>query len=162
MLEFARSWPEHDLLFLRRDIAQSEEVDHWVREVGAGEIVTIFALEGDRIVGYSEVARSPVRWNNHLGALHVLVEESLRGNGLGRMLTMEAFRVAIAQGVSKIVAQMTVDQESAINVFRRLGFESEAILHNHVRDHSGKTFDVVLMRFDVSHFHPTLGPRATE
>jgi ribosomal protein S18 acetylase RimI-like enzyme len=70
----------------------------------------------------------------------------VRGLGLGRTLMKEAFRVAGAMGIEKMVAQMTTDQASAINVFQNYGFENEAILQRHVKDRSGATYDLLVMR----------------
>ena len=110
LLEFARALPEHDLLFLRRDISQEPAIDDWISELKSGEIVTILAVEGGRIVGYATIHRSLLRWTAHVAELRVMVAESARGLGLGRVLTQEAFANALAMGIEKMVAQMTLDQ----------------------------------------------------
>jgi len=86
----------------------------------------------------------------------VLVGERGRGHGLGRSLTAEAFRIAEDMGVRKMVAQMTIDQDGAIRTFKRLGFTSEALLHDHVMDADGSTLDLVIMSQDVFAFERTL------
>ena len=68
----------------------------------------------------------------------------MRGQGLGRLLTTEAFRIASEMGVEKMVAQMTTDQRTAIAVFQNLGFENEAVLHQHVKDRDGKNYDLLI------------------
>lgn len=156
ILAFARSLPPHDLLFLRRDITDPAEVDAWMRDIGTGEVSTIVAVRDDEIVGYGSVARSPLSWMRHIAELRVLVGESMRGKGLGRVLTREAFRVAVDMGVEKMIAQMTIDQQGAMSVFRRLGFQSEALLPGHVKDRDGKTYDLVVMSQSVTAFQATL------
>lgn len=152
MLAFARALPTSDLLFLRRDITRPEEVADWVRDIEGGSSATILALDGDAIVGYSAVARSGPRWMHHVAELRVLVGEQYRRGGLGRLLITAAFRVAVDMGVEKMMAQMTVDQEGAIGVFYRLGFEEEARLRNHVKDREGKTYDLIVLSQDVSEY----------
>jgi hypothetical protein len=44
-----------------------------------------------------------------------------------------------------MVAQMTIDQQGAIHTFKRLGFTSEALLHDHVLDADGTTLALVVM-----------------
>lgn len=156
MLAFARSLPPHDLLFLRRDITDPAEVDAWMDDIATGEVSTILAVRDDDIVGYAAVARSPLSWMRHIAELRVLVGEPLRGKGLGRALTREAFRVAVDMGVEKMIAQMTIDQQGAMSVFRRLGFQSEALLPGHVKDRDGKTYDLVVMSQSVTAFQATL------
>lgn len=68
------------------------------------------------------------------------------------MLTEEAFRLALASSVEKMIAQMTLDQEGAIEMFRRMGFAPEALLKEHVKDRDGKKYDLVMMTHDVAAF----------
>ena len=157
ILEFARALPTHDLLFLRRDITQVEEVTAWAQEILVGTMATILAVDEEgRIGGYSAVARTPYSWMRHIAELRVLVSEAFRSQGLGRMLVAEAFRIAVDMGVVRMIAQMTIDQQGALQTFRRLGFESMAILPDHVMDRDGKTYDLVVMRQDVTRFRATL------
>ena len=73
----------------------------------------------------------------------------LRGRGIGRLLTEEAFRLALGMGVDKVIGQMTVDQHQAIAVFRSLGFQPEALLRDHVKDRQGEKHDLVILSHDV-------------
>ncbi len=156
ILAFARSLPSHDLLFLRRDITRPAEVDGWIASVVAGELATVLAIREDAVVGYAVVDRSRLEWMRHVAELRVMVSDSLRGQGLGRLLTTEAFRIASEMGVEKMVAQMTTDQRTAITVFQNLGFENEAVLHEHVRDRDGKKYDLLILRRAVSSFESSV------
>jgi len=156
ILAFARSLPSHDLLFLRRDITRPEEVEAWLGAVAAGQLATVLALRGGEIVGYAVVDRSPLVWMRHVAELRVMVGPTMRGKGLGRMLTTEAFRIASDMGVEKMVAQMTTDQRTAISVFQNLGFENEAVLHDHVKDRDGKNYDLLILRRAVSEFEASV------
>ena len=109
VLAFARMLSEHDLLFLRRDITQEPAMADWISELKSGEIVTILALIGSDVVGYATIHRSLLRWTAHVAELRVTVSESVRGTGIGRVLTQEAFATALAEGIEKMVAQMTLD-----------------------------------------------------
>ncbi|WBL36362.1 hypothetical protein O0235_01960 [Tepidiforma flava] len=79
VLAFARKLPEHDLLFLRRDITQPEAVDDWVDEIERGEILTILAEAGGEVAGYATIHRNSLRWTAHVAELRVTVAESWRG-----------------------------------------------------------------------------------
>ena len=76
MLDFARSLPSHDLLFLRRDITQPEVVEDWVRDIQEDRYVTIVALRGTQIVGYATVASEGIAWTRHVAELRVLVSDT--------------------------------------------------------------------------------------
>ncbi len=152
VLEFARKLPEHDLLFLRRDLTQDAAVDDWIREIAAGEIFTVLAVEGDSVLGWATIHRNRLRWTAHVAELRVMVAEGARGLGLGRILTQEAFANAVGLGIEKMVAQMTMDQKGAIAVFEGLGFRPEALLRDQVKDRAGKKHDLLVLSHDVSKF----------
>ena len=152
ILAFARSLPEHDLLFLRRDITEESAVDAWVSEIEDGSMTTVIATTGDGIVGYASVERNRLRWSAHVGELRVMISESMRGRGLGRTLTQEAFAIALASGIEKMVAQMTLDQKGAITTFEGIGFRPEALLRDHVKDRAGNKHDLLVLSHEVAKF----------
>jgi L-amino acid N-acyltransferase YncA len=152
ILAFARALPEHDLLFLRRDITEEAAVDDWVAEVASGEITTVLALLGSEVVGYGTINRNHLRWSAHVAELRVLVAESMRGKGLGRILTQEAFAIALESGIEKIVAQMTLDQKGAISTFEGIGFRPEALLRDQVKDRHGNKHDLLVLTHEVARF----------
>lgn len=156
LLTFARALPEHDLLFLRRDITKPDQVRSWLELVEEGQYVTVVGLRGDEVVGIATVAREGLSWNRHVAELRVLVSESMRGKHLGRLLTEQAFANARQMGVKKMVAQMTTDQRAAIAVFSRMGFRREARLARHVIDLDGVLHDLQIMSLDVDAFRARL------
>ncbi len=141
--------PHHDLLFLTRDLTKADVVEEWL----ADEFATrILAFDGDQLVGYAAIHRSQIPWSAHVADLRVLVAEPARGSGLGRSLTQQAFAWALADGVDKMTAQMTLDQKGAISVFEGLGFRPEALLRDHVRDHDGEKHDLLILSHEVARF----------
>lgn len=152
LLDFARALPAHDLLFLRRDISQPDAIETWVRAIERGAITTLLAERDGAIHGYATIDRGDLSWSPHVGELRVLVSEAMRGKGLGRLLTQEAFAIALSLGIEKMVAQMTVDQKGAIAVFEGMGFRPEALLRNHVKDRAGSKHDLLIMSHDVAQF----------
>ncbi|MEO6399133.1 MAG: GNAT family N-acetyltransferase [Tepidiformaceae bacterium] len=156
MLSFARALPEHDLLFLRRDITQPTAVDSWIRDINSGLISTVLATEDSKIVGYGTIHRNDLRWSSHVAELRVMVAEGMRGKGLGQVLTQEAFAIALASGIEKIVAQMTLDQKGAIATFEGIGFRPEALLRDQVKDRDGNRHDLLVLTHEVAKFESAL------
>lgn len=152
MLGFAQQLPHHDLLFLRRDITQQSGVDKWVRDIEEGLIHSVIAQAGDRVLGYSTLQRADYEWSKHVGELRVMIAPQMRGKGLGRILTREAFAIALATGIEKVVGRMTLDQTGARTVFEELGFRPEALLKDEVKDRAGKTHDVLFLSTEVEAF----------
>jgi RimJ/RimL family protein N-acetyltransferase len=150
MLDFARSLPTHDLLFVRRDITNPKVVAAWVDAIRAGTIWTVLALKGEEIVGCAALIRDPLSWSPQLGELRVLVGPAVREKGLGRLLIQEAFRKALRLNLKKLTAQMTVDQKGAIAIFEELGFRGEGLLKDHVTDRDGASHDLVILSHEVA------------
>ncbi|MCY3970875.1 MAG: GNAT family N-acetyltransferase, partial [Acidobacteria bacterium] len=101
VLSFADGLPDHDLLFLRRDIRDTEVVDEWIAEIESGQIVTLLATVEDEMVGYASIDRSQLRWSSHVAEIRVVISETARGKGLGRLLVEQAFQAAVAAGIEK-------------------------------------------------------------
>jgi L-amino acid N-acyltransferase YncA len=142
--------PRHDLLFLTRDLSRPEVVDEWLADEHATRILA-FDASGN-VLGYAAIHRSQIPWSTHVADLRVLVSPAMRGKGLGRILTQQAFAWALADGVEKMTAQMTLDQKGAISVFEGLGFRPEALLRDHVRDQDGEKHDLLILSHEVARF----------
>ena len=149
VLDFARKLPVHDLLFLPRDISEPKVLAAWIKEIARGAITSLLAVKAGRVVGCGTLVRDPLSWSPHVGEIRVVVITAARGGGVGRALTQEAFAFALANGVEKMMAQMTVDQTGAIALFESLGFRAEALLRDHVRDREGHSHDIVMLGHDV-------------
>jgi L-amino acid N-acyltransferase YncA len=149
MVAFAKALPEGDLLFLERDITQPAEVDAWIKASLEGRLVTLVAWEDDRIVGYATFSRGKVRWTAHLAELRVVVAQSARGAGIGRLLLELAFEMVLDAAVTKIIARMTPEQTGARKLFQQLGFAEEATLRDHALDANGLPHDLVVLSFHV-------------
>lgn len=148
MISFAKDLPAHDLLFLKRDITNEKVIAAWIRDLQAGSIETILAVEGETIVGCAAVITDPLSWSQHVGELRVLVSSSMRQKGLGRVMIEEMFKIAIERDLTKLTAQMTIDQKGAIAIFEELGFRGEALLKEHVIGSDGKSHDIVILSCD--------------
>ena len=153
MLEFAKSLPIHDLLYVRRDITNPKVVAAWARAIKGGTITTVLALDDKKIVGCGALIRDPLSWSPHWGEMRVLVASSMRKKGLGRILIQECFLMAIDQDLKKLSAHMTVDQQGAVAIFEELGFRGEALLKDQVMDRDGATHDIVILSCDVERIH---------
>lgn len=145
MLRFARALPEHDLLFLSRDLKHRRVIEAWQQAVEDGFIDSFLAEDGDAIVGTSALVRDPLGWSTHVGEIRLLVSPELRGQGVGRRLLEETIRVADQRELTKLVARMTPDQQHAIRLFEEHGFREEARLRGHVMDRQGRLHDLTIL-----------------
>ncbi len=152
ILAFARSLPAHDLLFLRRNITNAVGVAGWVEKIEAGLTATLIAEIDGEIAGYGTFTVSDYDWSRHVAELRVMVKPERRESGIGRILVREVFRLALARGIEKMVARMTLDQTGARKLFQELGFHPEALLAHEVKDRNGQPHDLLVMAVDVDAF----------
>jgi len=146
MEQFFARVPEGDRTFFKEDVDDPEVVARWV---GPGTARSI-AVDGGTVVG--SVALVPLTgWSSHVAELRVVVDPGRRGRGVGRDLARHAVLEALDLGLRKLVVEVVADQESAIGLFRSLGFDPEALLKDHVRDQSGELRDLMILSLDVEH-----------
>ena len=144
ILDFARSLPADDLLFLRRDITQEAAIEEWMREVERGSTFTVLGFDGDQLLGEGDLHYNAADWTRHLGEIRLLLSPAARGRGLGRVLAEEIYAIAQQLKLELLTARMVLDQAAAQSVFRRLGFQREAVLWDYVIDADGKTHDLLI------------------
>ena len=149
VLDFARSLPPDDLLFLRKDITDPKVVDEWVRDIEAGRVITVLAEGAGELVGYCSLWRDESFWGRHVGEIRVLVRPDYRGLGLGHRLSFDVFAIAKDLGLQKIIARMTPEQKRTRANLERLGFTVDAVLRGFVIDREGKRRDLLVMSSDV-------------
>jgi len=145
MMRFSRALPEHDLLFLSRDIKHRRVIEAWLEAIEDGFIDSFVAEDGDAIVGTCALVRDPLGWSTHVGEIRLLVSPQLRGQGVGRRLLEEMFTVAEQRELTKLVARMTPDQRGAIQLFEEHGFQDEAVLKDQVMDRQGTVHDLLVL-----------------
>ena len=149
---FAATLPEHDLLFLGRDLTHPRVIEAWLDAIGDGWIDSLIAIdpdgEGEPVVATAALVRDPLGWSAHVGEVRLLVGPDRRGAGLGRDLLEAIFTIAAAHGLAKLSARMTSDQTSSVALFESLGFRAEALLRDQVRGRDGKPHDLAILSLD--------------
>ena len=150
VLAFAQALPQHDLLFINRDITHPRVIKAWLAEIAEGTISTIIAVTGDKVVGCCAVVSDALSWSPHVGEIRVLVATEMRDRGLGRTLAQEALVEGIGRGLTKLTVQMTIDQRGAPAVFEGLGFRGEALLKEQVKSRDGTLHDIAVLSHDVA------------
>jgi RimJ/RimL family protein N-acetyltransferase len=152
IVEFAKDLPADDLLFLRTDITDRNQVKSWVDNIKAGITITLLAEIDNELAAYASVHLDQARWTRRVGEIRVMTSSRFRGAGLGRRLVAEVFDLARSLGLKKITAQMTSEQTAARAAFEHLGFQVEAMLSDWVEDRRGRSRDLLIMTYDVAGF----------
>jgi len=149
LIEFFKLLPITDIMYLRDDVSKPETIKKWVENLNYEKVFPVLAFHEDKIIGDATLHREKFGWKQHVGEIRIVVATQYRKKGVGTILAREIFYIALKTGLKKLMAEMMVEQQSAIKVFDRLGFVQEAVLSNHVMDSKGKLHDVVIMTNDV-------------
>ncbi len=144
MLAFARTLPPHDLMFLRVNITDRPVVEHWVASIEMGRTITVLARQDGKVLGESTLLHNEANWTRHLGEIRIQISPAARRRGLARVLAREIDTIARQLGLQLLTARMTLDQSAAQAVFRRLGFQREAVLWDYAITPDGDTRNVLV------------------
>ena len=121
----------------------------YLRTVQRHPDAAVFIAEDDgRVVGRLSLSRDPHPASHHVADLGLMVAESHRGRGIGRMLLDEAVSWARLSGVLKLELHVFPWNEPALRLYESFGFEREGFRKRHyARD--GEYVDAILMAYSL-------------
>ncbi|TWT24911.1 GNAT family N-acetyltransferase [Planomicrobium sp. CPCC 101110] len=105
----------------------------------------LVAVARDKIVGFSRCEGNSLQRFAHKAEFGVCVLKDFWGCGIGKNLLMASIAWADANGIKKLALAVLETNKSAINLYKKLGFQTEGILKNDKRLSSGNFFNTVLM-----------------
>jgi hypothetical protein len=69
VLAFAQALPDHDLLFLPRDITQPKVLAAWIQEIERGALTTLLAVREGTVLGCATIVCDTLSWSAHVGEI---------------------------------------------------------------------------------------------
>lgn len=145
LLQFFQQLPLNDRRYLKHDVINQDVISGWVQNLDLIRVVPILAYHDQKIIGDATLHMKPFGWSTHVGEIRIVTDEAYRRRGLGMLLAQHIAMVAFRLKLEKLVAMMLKEQRDARKVFKRLGFEKEAVLKDHVLDLNGQKHDLVIM-----------------
>lgn len=105
----------------------------------------LVALVDNKIVGSCSLRTNESRMRlKHIGVLGITILKDYWGIGIGKSLILSAIEKGKKSGLTRIELLTRVDNEKAISLYKKLGFEIEGQLKNTVYI-DGKYFDNYIM-----------------
>lgn len=117
-------------------------------ESSGTHLVAVREATGD-VVGFCGIVPGD-GWSQHVGRLGVVLDPHVRGAGLGARLVTSALQGALDTGLEKVFVEVRSDQQAVLGLFTTLGFQSEALLTEHLRDPDGQTYDLLVLAHRVA------------
>jgi len=143
---FFAAVPKDEWTFFKEDVTDPAVAARWVR----GErCPRRLAVDGDgRIVAFAAL-HPGVGGSSHVADVTLVVAGPARRRGLGRALARQILIDALEQGFRKVTVETAADNTAAILMFRKLGFEPEALLRDHFYGRDGELHDIVILAHAV-------------
>lgn len=127
--EFFNAMPAEDRTFFFQDVSDPSVAQGWA---GDDRRMRRCAVDDDgRIVGFAAL-QPGVDWSSHVAEIVLVVAPQARRHGLGRDLARELLVEALEHGFKKVCVTIPAANTGAIDMFRNLGFEGEALLRDHL------------------------------
>ena len=149
LIEFFKSFPDEDLLYLRDEVKNPAVIRHWCQNLDYETTLPLIAdLEG-KIVGDATLHQEKRGWKSHIGTVRAVIHPQYRSKGIGRLLVGELIQIALDIGLVKLDAEFMAEQTRQIAIFEKMGFVNMAVLPQHVKDLKGESHDLVIMVYDL-------------
>ena len=105
-----------------------ESTRNFIRHVVSGEGVQRLAItHEDEVVGWCDIVRKSMEGFRHAGRMGMGLLPGYRGAGLGRQLLTETLDAARAIGIERVELEVFASNESAIALYKKMGFVVEGI-----------------------------------
>jgi GNAT superfamily N-acetyltransferase len=144
--EFFCGLPEEDRKYLRVDVTRRDLVERRTLEAGERGIRRLVAVHDGEIAADGALELEGHGWGDNVAEVRLIVGRRWQRLGLGMLVARELFHLAARNRVDRIVARLMRPQVGAHRIFRRLGFNEEFLIPEHVRDQSGVWQDLIIMR----------------
>jgi RimJ/RimL family protein N-acetyltransferase len=154
LLDFFRRLPEEDRFYLKDDVTSLEVIDQWARNINFFRTFPLLAIVDGKIVADATLHQKRPGGRRHVGEIRIAVDTEYRDQGMGTKMVKELIEVAYLRRLELVTMELVEGREAkAIGVAERLGFERRAVLTGHVKDHQGKSQDLVILELSVDRWY---------
>ena len=117
-----------------------------INHIHFGEYIGLVARCNNQIVGSIYLIGGKLIRTCHVVELEMKVSKAYRGLGIGkRLLKIAIYRARQRRHISKIKLSVIDDNQSAIQLYQKLGFEEEGVLRNELREVTGEYRNIICM-----------------
>ncbi len=138
--------PPQDRVYLRTDVTRRDLVERRTIELDGQRTERVVVVHNDEIVADGTLEIQGHGWGDNVAEIRLIVARSWQRVGLGTVMARELFHLASRRRVDRVVARLMRPQVGAHRILRRLGFNEEFLIPEHVRDQDGTWQDLIIMR----------------
>ena len=120
-----------------------ERIETWMSKI---ENLIILGAEHDqRLIGYAQIEKETHPRRKGMAELAVYLRQGYHGAGLGTLITQILLEKAREQGVHKVNIGTVDENEAAIRLFTKLGFEKEGRMRDCFYGEDRRYRDIIVM-----------------
>ncbi|NAW63636.1 GNAT family N-acetyltransferase [Photobacterium halotolerans] len=119
----------------KRYLAQTEAlpleiIQGFVKQSVESDAIQFVALDGDKVIGWSDIFSHWAPALKHRGSLGMGVHPDFRGQGVGEKLLIACIEKAKLKGITRIELETRADNLASLGLYKKLGFVQETIKKN--------------------------------
>ncbi|MGC9346130.1 MAG: GNAT family N-acetyltransferase [Candidatus Bathyarchaeales archaeon] len=108
-------------------------------------LIAIVALYKDRIVGHAQIFKFPHSRRKGTGDLVIYLHQDFHNVGLGTAMLTKLLELAKNEGLHRVGLHVIADNEQAVHLYQKFGFEIEGVMRDSYFGEDGKYHDEFVM-----------------
>ena len=120
-----------------------ETIDRWIGNLS--NLISLVSVHDGDIVGYASVQKFTHPRRMGTGDLNIYIHQDYQGAGLGTALMVMLLNAANEHSLHRINLEVVADNETAVHLFRKFGFNVEGRRVDAYKAQDGGLYDILLM-----------------
>ena len=120
-----------------------ERIERWMGNIE--NLIVLGAEHEKRLIGYAQIHKGSNPRRIGTAGLAIYLHQDYQGVGLGTEMVGLLLEAAEEQGVHKVNLDTVADNEAAIHLFEKMGFEVEGRIRDSYRGTDGRYHDIIAM-----------------
>jgi len=138
---------EGEFILTERLTHSAKREREWIRSFDDLSSVLYVAEVGGRVVGQVDVRIPTFEKARHVANLGIAIVGAFRGLGIGRALMERALAWMKLRRVEKATLEVFASNERALALYRKMGFEVEAVRKRHYKIRGEYVDDVMMVKW---------------
>jgi RimJ/RimL family protein N-acetyltransferase len=120
-----------------------ESIQRWIDNIK--NYIPLVAEYENRIVGYTAIYKNPHSRKKGVGDQLIYLHQHFHNVGLGTAMMKKLLELAKKEGIHKIDLSVIADNQIAIHLYKKFGFQIEGVSRDSFFGSDGKYHDMVKM-----------------
>lgn len=139
---YLRNIPELERAFYKNEGDDADLAAGWAAQADPLRLVDV---TDDGVIRGMVGVRQGRGQSAHTGEITLMVDPAFRGQNVATRLVRAVIGEAMKQRLTHIFVEVTAEHTATLGMFRKLGFEGEALLQGFIRTPEGELRDLIMM-----------------